>query len=131
MLISEHAFFLGLYTAQFSITLKLVYNMRDGVELLYTLICQISPGCISPFCPSSCVHCHFYLAMLITVYSVLFLTQFKLLCFNNWPEIYMQQLLLLMLFRPSCNSRLLALHQKPLIIRYACAVADRRQNDEE
>ena len=50
--------------------------MRDEVELLHTSMSDQSCT-VSPFCPSSCVHCHFYLALLITVYSVIFLTHFK------------------------------------------------------
>ena len=47
MLISEHASFLGLHTAQLLMTLKLVYNMRDGVELHFTHVQrQISSLCI-------------------------------------------------------------------------------------
>ena len=77
MLISEHASFLGLHTAQLLITLKLLYNMKDGVELLRTFNVRSVPCVFHIFCTSSCVHCHFYLALLITVYSVLILTHFK------------------------------------------------------
>ena len=43
MLISEHASFLGLHTAQLLMTLKLLYNMKDGVELLRTFNVRSAP----------------------------------------------------------------------------------------
>ena len=62
------AFPLGIHTAQFY---YFIASLQSELNC-YMLQCQISLVHVSPFCPSSCVHCHFYLALLITVYSVVF-----------------------------------------------------------
>ena len=51
MLISEHASFLGLHTAQLLMTLKLLYNMKDGVELLRTFNVRSVPCVFHIFVP--------------------------------------------------------------------------------